>query len=239
MRAQRRFDAVVIGAGTAGLVAGTRLAQAGARVCVVARGIGSTHLAAGTIDVLGYVDGQRVDAPQAELAALVTARPDHPYALLGIDAIGEAVRWFAGIAASRPPTGYDYVGGLERNLALPTAVGSLRPSALVPVTMAGGDAAGLRQRVAIVGTRALRDFHPGLCAANLRAAEIDARSVGVELEFDRADVNAVGLARHFDDAAWRARFCGALTPALGAEDHVGLPAVLGLRDPRAALADLE
>ena len=46
------FDAVVIGAGSAGLTAATRLAEGGARVCVLAKGIGSTHLAPGTIDVL-------------------------------------------------------------------------------------------------------------------------------------------------------------------------------------------
>ncbi|TML98506.1 MAG: FAD-binding protein, partial [Actinobacteria bacterium] len=54
MRGELHFDVVVIGVGTAGLTAGTRLAEGGARVCVVAKGVGSTHLAPGTIDVLGY-----------------------------------------------------------------------------------------------------------------------------------------------------------------------------------------
>src|SRR6202008_3430697 len=53
-RGELHYDAVVIGAGTAGLVAGARLAEGGARVCVLAKGIGSTHLAPATIDVLGY-----------------------------------------------------------------------------------------------------------------------------------------------------------------------------------------
>ena len=53
MRGELHYDAVVIGAGTAGLVAGARLAEGGARVCVLAKGVGSTHLAPGTIDVLG------------------------------------------------------------------------------------------------------------------------------------------------------------------------------------------
>ena len=44
----------------AGLTAGTRLAQAGAKVAVLAKGHGSTHLSPGTIDVLGYTPG-RVD----------------------------------------------------------------------------------------------------------------------------------------------------------------------------------
>ena len=59
MRSRQRYDVVVIGAGTAGLVAGSALAEAGAQVCVLAKGVGSTHLAPGTIDVLGYRAGGR------------------------------------------------------------------------------------------------------------------------------------------------------------------------------------
>ena len=44
MRGELHFDAVVIGAGTAGLTAATRLAEGGARVCVLAKGIGSTYI---------------------------------------------------------------------------------------------------------------------------------------------------------------------------------------------------
>ena len=53
----------MIGAGMAGLTAGTRLAQAGAKVAVLAKGHGSTHLSPGTIDVLGYTPG-RVTSPR-------------------------------------------------------------------------------------------------------------------------------------------------------------------------------
>ena len=167
------FDAVVIGAGTAGLTAATRIAQQGGRVCVVAKGIGSTHLAPATIDVLGYAP-ERVEEPGVALAQLIADRPDHPYALLGTEVVGEALRWFEATVASGPLPGYAYSGSLERNHVLATAVGALRPSALVPETMAAGDAGQLR-KVAIVGMHALRDFHPNLCAANLQTAGIDAR----------------------------------------------------------------
>jgi glycerol-3-phosphate dehydrogenase subunit B len=231
------FDAVVIGAGTAGLVAATRLAQDGARVAVVAKGIGSTHLAPATIDVLGYAP-DRVDAPGAALEQLIAARPDHPYALLGPEVVGDALSWFAQLVPSGPLPGYVYGGSLERNQLLPTAVGALRPSALVPETMANGETSGLR-RVCIVGTPALRDFHPSLCAANLVRAGIEARAVSVDLKLERADMNTLGLARHFDDEQWRRQFCAELSLALRAEEAVGLPAILGLRDPHEVLADVE
>jgi glycerol-3-phosphate dehydrogenase subunit B len=231
------FDAVVIGAGTAGLVAATRLAQDGARVAVVAKGIGSTHLAPATIDVLGYAP-DRVDAPGPALEQLIAARPDHPYALLGSEVVSDALSWFAQLVPSGPLPGYVYGGSLERNQLLPTAVGALRPSALVPETMANGEASGLR-RVCIVGTPALRDFHPSLCAANLVLAGIEARAVSVDLKLERADMNTLGLARHFDDEQWRRQFCAELSLALRAEEAVGLPAILGLRDPHEVLADVE
>src|SRR5256714_1378211 len=69
MREEFHFDAVVIGAGTAGLTAGARLAEGGARVCVLAKGIGSTHLAPGTVDVLGYTP-ERVEQPEQALREL-------------------------------------------------------------------------------------------------------------------------------------------------------------------------
>jgi glycerol-3-phosphate dehydrogenase subunit B len=237
MRGQLHFDALVIGAGTAGLTAATRLAEGGARVCVLAKGVGSTHLAPGTIDVLGYTPA-RVERPARALTELIASRPDHPYAALGLDTVTDAVQWFADRVASGPLPGYRYVGDLEHNLLLPTAVGALRPSALVPETMAAGDAASLGS-VCVVGTRSLRDFHAGLCAANLLGAGIGARAVEVDVEADRADVNALGLARRFDDPAWRGAFAAGLALQLGTEDQVGLPAVLGLRDPHGARSDLE
>lgn len=247
MRRELHFDAVVIGAGTAGLTAAARLAEGGARVCVLAKGVGSTHLSPGTIDVLGYAPA-RVQAPGQAVEELIAARADHPYALLGRKCVAEALRWFRERVAAGPLAGYRYVGSLERNHLLPTAAGALRPSALVPRTMAAGDAAAgdaaARDAaslgpVCIVGTRVLRDFHPTLCAANLARAGVAARALEVSIDADRADQNALGLARRFDDPAWRAGFCAALGPQLRGEERLGLPAMLGLTDPHGAWSDLE
>lgn len=233
----QRHDVVVIGAGTAGLVAGARLAEAGADVCVIAKGVGSTHLAPGTIDVLGHAP-ERVESPAAGIAELASQRPDHPYARIGADAVAAAVRWFVGTVDRGPLPGYRYVGDLERNLLLPTALGALKPTAVVPETLAGGDSRGLG-RVAVVGIAQLRDFHATLCAENLRVAGIEAVAISADVELDRADANALGLARRFDDPAWRAAFIARLAPLVRGCDQVALPAVLGMRDPHAVLAALE
>ena len=223
MRGQLHYDAVVIGAGTAGLVAGARLAEGGARVCVLAKGVGSTHLAPGTIDALGY-DPDRVVSPSGTIAEFASRRPDHPYAALGAEAVAEAIRWFQARVESGPLPGYRYLGDLDRNYLLPTAVGALRPSTVVPETMTAGDSVDL-ERVCVVGTRMLRDFHAALCAANLTRLGIAARSVEAEIEADRADQNSLALARRFDDPSWRAAFAGRLALKLQADERVGLPAV--------------
>jgi glycerol-3-phosphate dehydrogenase subunit B len=224
-----RHDVIVVGAGVAGLTAAVRLAEGGARVLVVAKGVGSTHLAPGTIDVL-----------REPLGDFCAAHPEHPYAVIGTDGLAAAAAWLTEHVAAGPLAPYAYTGSVEENLLLPTAVGAAKPSALVPVTMAGGDLrAGGEMR--IVGFRALKDFHPALAADNLTAGGL-VRARAAELELSapgRVDPNALALARRFDDPAFRHEVAAQLVGRLAAEERVGFPAVLGIRDPHAAWSELE
>jgi glycerol-3-phosphate dehydrogenase subunit B len=232
------WDVIVAGAGTAGLVAAVRAAQAGRRVLVLAKGHGATHLAPLTIDVLGYAP-ERVESPAAELGAFLAAHPEHPYARTGEAAIAEALDWFAGEMAAD----YPYTGGLERNILLPSALGSARPSALVPVTMAEGD---LRRDdpICLVGLRPLKDFHAALAADNLTRIGIRARAVELDLPTDRVDINSidvspVAIARAFDRPEVRAVVASQLALRLQAGERVGFPAVLGLRHAHAVWQELQ
>jgi glycerol-3-phosphate dehydrogenase subunit B len=236
MRPSLHYDVVVLGCGVAGLTAAIRLAEGGARVCVLAKGVGSTHLAPGTVDVLGY-DPELVEQPGSALAGFVAAHPDHPYALIGAEAIEPALDWFAARIGQGPQASYRYIGSLEQNAMLPTAIGAIRPSALVPETMAEGDARSPTP-VCVVGIRALRDFHASLCAGNLRRAGIPSRPVELDLDLGRVEVNALGLARKLDDQRFRAAFAAELTMLLRPDERVALPAILGLLDPHAAWSDL-
>jgi glycerol-3-phosphate dehydrogenase subunit B len=218
-------DVIVVGTGLSGLVAATRLAEGGARVLVLAKGVGSTHLSPCTIDVLGYAP-ERVDRP---LDALGSLADDHPYSLIGRDAVEAAAAWWI--------SEMGYVGSLEQNMLLPTAVGALKPSALVPESMAAGAGS---DPVCVVGLRALKDFHAALLADNLRRSGIEARAVELDLVPERrADVNSLGYARAFDDPVFRADVVGALSPRLGAEERVAFPAVLGLVDGPAVWSELQ
>lgn len=232
-----RYDVAVVGTGVAGLCAAVRLAEGGASVCVLAHGYGSTHLAPGVVDVLGYAP-ERVEEPARALPAFVEAHPAHPYALLGVDAVAPALEWFSEHMASGSEPGYSYVGGLERNVLLPTAVGVARPSALVPETMARGALDG-GAPLCIVGVPRLRDLHASLCAANLSRLGFEARSVELDIGEGRTEINALGLARQLDDPSYRNVVAGRLGSLLRDGERVGMPAILGLRDPHGAWSDLE
>ncbi|MGI8781132.1 MAG: glycerol-3-phosphate dehydrogenase subunit GlpB [Solirubrobacteraceae bacterium] len=233
-------DVVVVGTGLAGLTAAVRLAESGARVLVVARGVGATHLSPGTIDVLGYAPA-RVERPGEALGALVEAQPAHPYRLVGADGVSAAIEWFKQRVANGSLAPYAYTGGLDENLLLATALGVPRPSAVVPETMAGGD---LRAGgpVCVVGFRALKDFHPALLADNLGRAGVGVGARAAELDLvpeRRADVNALGFARAFDEPAFRSEVIAQVARRLGREERVAFPAVLGIADPHGAWAALE
>ena len=230
-------DVVVVGTGLAGLTAAVRLAESGARVLVLAKGVGATHLAPGTIDVLGYAP-ERVERP---LEALASLPPGHPYSHVGADGVAAAVAWFKERVAGGSLAPYAYVGGAEENLLLPTAVGVPRPSAVVPETMAGGD---LRRGdpVCVIGFRALKDFHAALLADNLERSGVGVRARGFELDLrpeGRADANALAFARAFDQEAFRNAVVAQVAARLRAGERAAFPAVLGIADPHGVWAAVE
>ena len=236
------MNVVVIGTGLAGLVAGVRLAQGGARVLMLAKGVGSTHLCPSTIDVLGYAP-ERVEQPLAALAGHVEANPGHPYGLVDPAGLHAAVDWFKGQIAGGSLAPYAYVGSPGENMLLPTAVGAAKPSAVVPETMAAGDLRG-GASLHIVGFRKVKDFHSALVADNVSRTDVGGPVVARFAELDlpeagRVDLNSLALARHFDDPAFRSAVVAQIVRRLGAEERVGFPAVLGIKDPHGAWADLE
>jgi glycerol-3-phosphate dehydrogenase subunit B len=216
---------VVVGTGLAGLVAAVRLAEAGERVLVLAKGVGATHLSPCTIDVLGYAP-ERIERPGEALGRL---GDDHPYSVIGREAVEAAAAWWL---ESMP-----YVGSLEQNQFLPTALGALKPSALVPESMAAGAGA---DPVCVVGLRALKDFHAPLLADNLTRGGVEARAVELDVRPEgRVDANSLGFARAFEDAAFRGDVVGALSARLGAGERVAFPAVLGLHRAREVWTELQ
>lgn len=246
-------DVMVIGAGLSGLVAAIRLRQAGLSVALVHKGRGGLQLGQGTVDVLGYRP-QRVARPLDELDEFLADQHrasdiPHPYAHTGADAIREGVRYLAELV------GEDYlVGDAEVNVALPTAVGALRPTAYYPPSMADGvisldpakpGALTAGSAVVVVGIREFKDFTPELIADNLAlndlpgGGRLEARADWVSFPARDGEVDSTGLniARALDDPARRGALVDQLKALVRPGETIALPAVLGHEDP-AAFADL-
>ncbi|WP_203567643.1 glycerol-3-phosphate dehydrogenase subunit GlpB [Aestuariimicrobium ganziense] len=228
---------VVVGAGLAGLVSAILLRRHGHQVVLVAKGLGGLQLSQGTIDVLGRLDGRLVDDPWAAFDEL----PDsHPYRRIGVEAVRRGVDVLAGLLG---PDLLAPVG--ERNQLYPTAVGALRPTLVVPPSMAAGAARDGR-RIVIVGIDQVKDFHPELVAGNLARTELpgggrlQVRHASIDLGARPGEVDSspVVYARALDQAHTREKFVRAVKAVAEPGEVIGLPAVLGVDDPL-AWADLQ
>lgn len=227
-------DVIVIGAGLAGLTAALRLRQAGKTVTLLNKGIGGLQLGQGTIDVLGYAP-HRVEQPIVALEAFAAEHPEHPYATLERQDIEQGIRWLT------DTLGTDQLNGdMHRNELYPTAIGAMRPTALVPPSMAAGHCVAGKKFV-IVGIRELKDFYPQLVAENLARTDlpgggrVEARAehLSFPARDGEADSNGLNIARALDDPAARKRFAEALKSLVAEGETVGLPAVLGATDVNA------
>lgn len=227
-------DVVVIGAGLAGLAAAIKAADAGLSVTLITKGVGGIQLGTGTVDILGYRP-EPVEAPLEALEAHVASRPTHPYSHVTPDFVGASVAWLRDLVGSDV-----LIGDETRNVRIPTGVGALRPTCLIPPSMeAGIPQAGARY--AIVGLARFKDFYPGLVAENLTrqsgpdGAPIKARPLSVDYVVREGEVDSTGTnhARSLDREENRARLADLIRPLLEDGEIVGLPAVLGLDDPNA------
>jgi len=232
-------DLIVIGAGLTGLIAAHTAATAGLKVGVVAKGMGSLHWAAGTVDLLGYLPHSSDQPVQQPLEELSRLGDEHPYHLVDSDLIAQSLEAFRQTLVA---AGLDYVGAPvgSRNLQLPSAVGAVRPTFLAPQAQAAGD---LRRSepLLIVGIQGLRDFYPQLIADNLTAQGYRARAAFLPLDLftQRRDYTPVLLAEAMDDAGRTVQVAQALSKLAAPGERIGLPAILGMHEHLRTLRTLQ
>ncbi len=239
-------DVVVIGAGLSGLVAATRLAEAGAVVTLVAKGHARTHWGSGGLDIAAPHGATTPSDGVARLAAT-----EHPYSYL-IGDVAPSVAWLLEQLAA---AGLPYAGTLDTAIRrIPTAIGGTRRAAIVPAAQSAALRPWARDEVLVVaGIAGYKDFWPGAIADSLGRESVwmgadrpaSVRSVAVELADlgGRHNLNAMHLARRFDEGTTRASDIGRLTKAIekaagGRQGRVALPAVFGLDSHAETWAEL-
>ena len=201
-------DVVVVGAGLAGMTAAIALAEAGARVEVVARGHAATHWTAGGLDVAA----PRGAATPGDGVDQLRAKRGHPYAVLAGD-VPAAIERFQAVVAEG---GLAYVGDLSSPIrAVPTAIGGTRPAAILPFAQAAALAPWTPdERLVICGFAGFKDFWPDHVASSLtraavwgpradadgtRPTRVEALSVELPGLVGRRNLSALDIARAFDD----------------------------------------
>ncbi|MBO4301403.1 MAG: FAD-binding protein, partial [Desulfovibrio sp.] len=126
-------DVLVVGSGMAGLMAALTAAREGCAVKLLSSGMGSLAISGGTIDLLGYVDGRMADDPWHTMNRLPES---HPYRLLGEDTVRAAMYFLRDILREHGwPMGVFETEGCEHNTCVPTIMGTLRPTWLLPPGM--------------------------------------------------------------------------------------------------------
>jgi glycerol-3-phosphate dehydrogenase subunit B len=244
-------DVVVVGAGLAGMTAAIALADAGARVEVVARGHAATHWTAGGIDIAAPA-GSETSAKGVKRLARQDA---HPYAILG-EGLPAALTALRSALATE---GLDYQGDLADQLrVIPTAIGGTRRAAILPTAQANALVPWQSgERLVVCGPAGFKDFWPDAIAASLRRpavwgaeadtddrpSRVDALVVELPGLAGRHNLSGLDLARFFDDPRWRAEALEVIARAIDRNGgprgggRIALPAVLGLADHASALDD--
>lgn len=231
-------DVAVVGAGMAGALAALVARRRGRRVVLVRRAPGATALSSGAISVapdLGALPGEPLASRRPPLEAarrVAAARPDHPYAVAGVDRLGEALAF---VAAELPAV---LAPAEDRRSFLATPFGTVVGVGLCQRANAAGDLLSVRGALAVAGFRGHAAFDARLVADGL--ARYRARGGPTVHATEVALPPGAGplsrpheLARALDAPGGAEALGDALRGALPAGTGVALlPPVLGL-DPAA------
>lgn len=225
-------DVVVVGSGLAGLTAALFTARSGQSVTLLTGGAGSLSISGGCVDVLGYVrHGETNTAVQGRVLDALDSLPhDHPYSLVGREAVATALAEFTGLCAEE---GLSFAapqhGG---NHWVPTIMGTLKPTHLCPP---GSDPAPLHaaKTLLVAGIDGIKDCQPMLVMEQLRRypalADKNITQALLTSPFGKThrSITPLDVARYLDTGEGRHWLFTALTPYAHHKDCILLPPILG------------
>jgi glycerol-3-phosphate dehydrogenase subunit B len=218
------YDVIVIGMGLSGLMAAKTAAEAGQKVLIVGKGMGSLCLFSNTIDVLGLPPpaGPKALKMRDALSKWIQDHPEHPYSKVGLERMEEALSSFLSLFPH--PYSFQTVGGT--NCLLPTGAGTLRPTYLVPTTMIEATSFDDGHTL-VVGFEGFKDF-----SAHYVADQLKCRGISLQLpDSIYQERTATALARLMEEQSFRENIGRETKKQLQGETRVGFPALLGMHDP--------
>jgi glycerol-3-phosphate dehydrogenase subunit B len=222
------YDLIIIGMGLSGLMAAKTAAEAGQKVLIIGKGMGSLALFANTIDLLGNLP-KSINMKDS-LSQWIKDHSEHPYSKVGLEKIEEALSSF--LSLFPPP--YSFQTIVNMNCLLPTGAGTLRPTYLIPKTMVEG-ARVEEGNTLIVGFKGFKDFY-----AHYVADQLKCRGINLQLpEPFHHEPTAAALARLMEKKSFREEVGREIKKQLNGESKVGFPAVFGIHDPVQVKDNLE
>lgn len=229
-----KYDVLVIGAGFSGLIAAVTAADRNKKVAVIAEGKGNLYVATGFIDFLGYyprMDTKPLKETIWALRELISKEPEHPYAIAGEKTIHDAFTYFNNIMRA---IGYPYYGSWEKNRLLPTAVGAIAPTAIVPPT--AKPILETYSKMLIAGFQEQGDFFPFLVAENLKEEirqfnlpiNIEAKELELGVNITSKEINSFDVALLLEKKDIRTRVIAQLKNVIKPGTLLVIPAILGV-----------
>ena len=220
-------DLVVIGAGLSGLMAALVASRAGRQVTLLAQGAGALSISGGSIDLLGYVDGQPVYGSPWE--AMLALPKNHPYRLMGNGRVREALDYFMDFCEQE---GYGFVEKTGQNVWIPTVLGSAKPTYLCTPS---ADSAALTEarRCLLVGIEGFKECSLPLIARHLKESPAfqgkDFATLSIPAPFGPTHraINALDVARYLDTAEGQRWFIKMVGPHMAGADTLIMPPLCG------------
>jgi glycerol-3-phosphate dehydrogenase subunit B len=234
-----RADLMVIGSGMAGMAAA--LFAARRKIDTVQVGVaGEINFASGLLDVLGIhpqAKGVRRADPWAGIQQLVRDEPRHPYGLLAIDQIREAMDTCLDFL-TRAGLPYRTNGALNSKIVTPA--GTVKITYGVPASMfAGVEALAARKPALLVDFAGLKGFSGRQIIATVGPLWPGLKGVRIAWPQARGELYTEHIARHLEVQASSRRLAESIQPHVGKAQAVGLPALLGIYRTREIIAEME
>ncbi|SEJ96749.1 glycerol-3-phosphate dehydrogenase subunit B [Propionispira arboris] len=228
-----KSDVIVIGAGFAGLMAAAVSAKCGKKVTLITYGSGTFPLNSGLIDIMARPIDETVCAtPLDGIKALPEA---HPYTKIGTDIVEAAVAFFMELCEQE---NYPYSGSLTKHQWVVTALGTMKPTCLVPKTMLG-DICLKNKEIVLIGFNRLKDHYIHVMKENLEQSlgkEKNYTSIMVDADIESGrDLSTLDIARWLNTPQGYESCLKQLRGSVQANSVVILPQVLGVKPDYAIL----